>query len=303
MAMVAVASSACSSILGVSDLHFADAGSADTSSIDGSDDGPSPEGAGQDSPNPGEAGEAGGEAGDAANTGDAGDAGGTMEAGEAGEAGGGEAGGPATLLVHALNDDNGSGLAVGPINTTGATLLVLAECTFTSGIPMPPGDSAGNAWQALSAYGSASGGGEIRLFYSYGPTTSAMHVFTDPDNDYNAMAVLAFSGTLTGPSVFDSQTGNYETTGATVQPGSLTPTQLGELLVSFSCSGDTKATSAMIDSGFTLVQFLSGNANGTNSEDLGAAYTLATSLAPVTPTWTFPMDTKINSTMVTFKVK
>jgi hypothetical protein len=73
--------------------------------------------------------------------------------------------------------------------------------------------------------------------------------------------------------------------------------------VSFSCSGDTKATSAMIDSGFTLVQFLSGNANGSNSEDLGAAYAVATSLAPVTPTWTFPMDSKINSTMVTFKVR
>jgi hypothetical protein len=293
--MVAVASSACTTILGVSDLHFADAGRDDAGGFDGSSDAPTLEGAAQDSPNAGEAGEAG-EMGDA---GDAGEAGQAAEAGDAGDAG--DAGAPVTLLTHVLNDGNGSGLATPPIDTSGATLLVLAECTFSSGTPKLPGDSAGNTWQALNAYGSPSAGGEVRVFYSYGPKTSASHVFTDPDSDYNAMAVLAFSGTLTGPNVFDSATGTYETSGATVQPGNLTPTQLGELVVSFACSGDTHATSATIDSGFTLVQFLSGNANGSNSEDLGAAYEVATSLASVNPTWTFSGDTNINSAMATFK--
>lgn len=296
--MVAVVSSACTSILGVSDLRFADAGGDDAGGIDGSSDAPAREGGPEDSPSAGEAGDAA-EAGESGEAGEAGEAGG-MEAGEAGE--GGEAGGPATLLAHVLNDGHGNGLSTSPIDTTGATLLVLAECTFTSGTPQGPSDSAGNTWQALTAYGSSSGGGEIRVFYSYGPKTSASHVFNDPDDDYNAMAVLAFSGTLAGASVFDSATGNYETTGTTVQPGSLTPTQPGELVVSFACSGDTKATTATIGSGFTLVQFLSGNANGSNSEDLGAAFTIVTSLAPVNPTWNFPGDMNINSAMVTFKV-
>jgi len=290
MAVVAVASSACTSILGVKDVHFADAGTSDTGSFDGSSDEPAPEGAAQDSPHAGEAGEAGGM--------EAGESGGGMEAGEAGEAGG-----PATLLTHVLTNGHGNGLATAPIDTTGATLLVLAECTYSSGTPMPPSDSASNTWQALNSYGSSSGGGEIRVFYSYGPKTSGSHVFNDPDNDYNAMAVLAFGGTLTGASVFDSATGNYETAGPTVQPGILTPTQSGELVVSFTCSGDTQATSATINGGFSLVQYLSGIALGNGAEDQAAAYTVVTSLASVNPTWNMSGDMKINSAMVTFKVR
>ncbi len=300
VAMLAVVSSACTAILGVSDVRFTDAGDAtgqDASVVDGSNDETATSDGTGEAQNAGDA----PSAGDARDAGNAGDAG---EAGNAGDAGGhdADAGGGVTLLAYALNDDNSTSLSTQPIDTRGATLLVIAECTFTSGTPKLPTDSQSNTWQSLTAYGSPSAGGEGAIFYSFGPKTSASHVFVDPDSDYNAMAVLAFSGTLTGANVFDSSNGNSTTTGPNIMPGNIVPTQVGELVVSFACSGDTQAATGVISGGFSLVEFLSGNANGSNSEDLGAAYLVTTSLATVSPTWTFTGDSKINSTIASFKV-
>lgn len=300
VAMLAALSSACTGILGVSDLRFTDAGDEggqDADMADRGNDGEATSDGTRDAPTEGDArsvvdGSDAESAGDAADAGDAGDAQGTD----------GEAGGGVTLLAHALNDDNSSSLSTPAIDTRGATLLVIAECTFASGTPKTPTDSQSNTWQSLAAYGMPSVGGEGAIFYSVAPQTSASHVFVDPASDYNAMAVLAFSGTLTGSNVLDSSNGNYEKSGANVMPGNIVPTQVGELVVSFACSGDTHASTAAINGGFTLVQFLSGNANGSNSEDLGAAYLVTPSLATVNPTWTLAGDTNINSTIASFKI-
>ncbi len=198
--------------------------------------------------------------------------------------------------------DYTAGLSTSPIDTRGATLIVLAECTFSAGIPAPPTDSENNTWQTgLQAYGDTGAAGMIKMFYSYAPVTSANHVFTDVDDDYNSMAVLAFSGTATTASVYDAATGSFETSGATVKPGSLVPTQLGELIVSFACSGDTLAPSGSVSGGVTLLQYLSGLLAGADDEDMGSAYGLASTLTAVDPTWTLPGDVNINSVIGLFK--
>lgn len=202
------------------------------------------------------------------------------------------------LVAHTIRNALGSNLATLPIDTTGATLLVAAECAWSTGTPSAPVDSAGNAWQAVPPHGAPTQPGVIRLFYVVAPATSASHVFVDPGSDYQAIAVAAYAGTDTSPTAFDAATGAV---GANpVAAGSVSPAQPGELVVTFGCSGDSVATSIAIDSSFALVDSLL-NGSGGAPEDLASAALVSTTTAPLDPQWSFPGDAKIATTIAAFK--
>jgi len=184
-----------------------------------------------------------------------------------------------------------SGLTTSPIDTTGASLIVLAECTWSTGTPTVPTDSENNTWQAgLGSYGADSNPSNIKMFYAYAPATNAAHTFTDVGNDFLSIGVLAFGGTGTAVTTPDDPTG---ATGATpLTFGPLQPGTANELVVTFACSGNSIATTTSVDAGFTRVDMIL-NGNGGAPEDMASAYEVAATTVGISPTWTFTGDMKV----------
>src|SRR5580698_8405885 len=101
---------------------------------------------------------------------------------------------PSTIqvLAHTMINAKSNGLTTVAIDTTGASLIVVAECTWSTGTPTVPVDSEHNVWAAdLAAYGSDGDPANIKMFYASAPATSTSHTFFDSGNDYLAIAVIA----------------------------------------------------------------------------------------------------------------
>ena len=166
-----------------------------------------------------------------------------------------------------------------PIDTTGASLLaayaVAAGGTFS--------DSAGNIWSQLTAETSSEGGFTATLYYCVNPITSASHTVTVVGLGYPVVCFAAFSGTFA--SLVDQQNGAVDNGSAviTLQPGSITPSINGELvLVGLGCGGGPATYS--IDSGFAITDqfpWLAGTHYGA-----ALAFQVQAVAAPVNPTWT-----------------
>lgn len=201
-----------------------------------------------------------------------------------------------TLIAHTLMTGDGN-FTTSAINTTGATLIVIAKCTL-NGAPAEPTSSPSNTWTALSAY--SDGTASLTIYYAYAPATSSSQTFSQSDGTYDAMTVLAFNNTLTTSSVIGTSTGSGNSNGPSFQPGSITPTQVGELIVTFGCSSDSTATAISINSGFAIGDSIAQD-NDAAPEDMASGYWTASNLNPVNPTWTFTGDTHWASAIASFK--
>lgn len=167
------------------------------------------------------------------------------------------------------------------IDTTGATLLVahLAYYTPTSTTPTIS-DSKGNTWTELAHNASASGIGG-RMFWCVPSSVGGSHTFSSEtiSNLFPCIAVVAFSGGHASP--FDDDTAGNGT-GSTIQPGSITPAEDNEVLVTGVSVG--AAGTVSVDSGFT-----EPNAEASGAAfQVSIAYKIQTSAAAVNPTWTIP---------------
>jgi hypothetical protein len=144
-------------------------------------------------------------------------------------------------------------------------------------------DSAGNIWSQLTAETSSEGGFTARLYYCVNPITSASHTVTVVGLGYPVVCFAAFSGTIS--SLVDQQNGAVDNGSAviTLQPGSITPSINGELvLVGLGCGGGPATYS--IDSGFAITDqfpWLAGTHYGA-----ALAFQVQAVAAPVNPTWT-----------------
>jgi hypothetical protein len=123
-----------------------------------------------------------------------------------------------------------------PINTTGATLIVVAVSYYGPSGIITPTDSQGNTWISTSSntpYLSAYGYCGTEIFYVSNPVTSATHTFTEANDNWPAVCVEAFKGTNTSSSPLDVQTGAGSPTSAdtTLQTGNVTPNQSNEVVV------------------------------------------------------------------------
>lgn len=188
--------------------------------------------------------------------------------------------GAISLVAHTSAASSGGALSLttGSVNTAGANFIVIAV-SFYNNIAQTVSDSNSNTWTALTQYGS---GNNIRLFYCISCTVGSGHTFTttSSSSSYQAIAVEAFSGVANNP--FDVQNGGGTFTTCVCQPGSITPSQNGELIISAIVDGST--TSVSVDSSMTITdqQFYSnGNALG------GAlAYLVQPAAAAINPSWT-----------------
>lgn len=191
-----------------------------------------------------------------------------------------------------------NGFSSGAIDTTGATLLVVAIGNYT-GFSVTPtlSDSKGNTWSQLTAKTH----GETRsvLYYCASPTVGSGHTFTIAGNStYAAICVSAFSGAHSSP--FDTENGSAWN-GTSAQPGSVTPSEDSALVVSGLSLRGLYATgqSASINSGFTI----SDESLGVDLQSLhcALAYAIQTTATAVNPTWSWGTSDAFATTIAVFK--
>jgi len=208
-----------------------------------------------------------------------------------------------TKLVNAgASSGDGINVTTGGIDTTGATLLIMAVGNFYNGNTSncTKTDSKTNTWTPLTAQHSTN---DVRVQMLYalpsGGQVGTAHTFScsnDGSQSYPAIAVIAFSNTLASP--LENQSGTGSDTGTTIQPGSLTPTQTNELFVT--ALAFENATLSSGPSGYTI-----GNTQAFNSGfSLGASlyYKIKVSDSSAeNPTWTTSASAERAVTMADFK--
>lgn len=175
----------------------------------------------------------------------------------------------------------GSGFTTGSIDTTGADFLVIAVGFLTTGVPSIT-DSKGNSWSALTKITTPLEPA-TQIFYSIPASVGASHTFTLTGAvTYAAMGVFAFSG-VKQTSPFDVENGAFDDgSPTTIQPGSITPSENGELIIT-SLSGAV-TSGASVDSGFSSV--VGGYATGNGYSGHGS-YLIQASAAAINPTWSW----------------
>lgn len=174
------------------------------------------------------------------------------------------------------------------VTTTGATLIVLWQA-YDSGATVS--DSKSNTWTALTNYSGVATFG--RMYYCLNPTVGTAHTFSTSIS-YGAIFMQAWRGNkVTLP--FDQENGSTGT-GTTRQPGSVTPSEANELVVSGIALG-SPAVTPTINSGFSATNVLdSGAAYGG-----GLAYLIQTTATATNPTWSWSGSANTTGANATFK--
>ncbi len=212
------------------------------------------------------------------------------------------AGGIITPGVHlCAGSTTGADVTSGAIDTSGASLLVMFVASYDI-VALPTiSDSKGNAWHQRSSYfNTGINFSRSTFYYAQNPTVGSGHTFTATGpgfNDYPLICIIAFSGTATS-TVYDTENGNIGDVGlATIQPGSVTPNQSNEVVITGVSTINTGTVS--IDNGFTITDQETNVP--TQHFGGGIAYKIQTTAAAVNPTWTFGEMVDASSSVATFK--
>jgi hypothetical protein len=184
---------------------------------------------------------------------------------------------PVALVAHTVSNSFTATNTTIAINTTGATLIVLATNQEFEAFGAPT-DSAGNTWTLIARQDNSA------WYYCLNPTTSANHTFTIGDSMAGiyrtSITVEAFSGSFTG---LDTQSSVY--TSSSYQPGAITPAHNGELLVSLVECFVENVGAVAVDSNFTITDYTPINSNPYAFAFAGMAYYVQPTAAAINPTW------------------
>jgi hypothetical protein len=210
---------------------------------------------------------------------------------------------PITLVASAIANGTTSGATTSAVDTTGANLLVLTVAYSSTSGPTPL-DSKNNIWTPLTAQATVSGSGQkIQIYYvTPSPVVGSGHTFSiGGTSSLGTIAIQAFSG-VRSSSAYDQQNGTATTTGSFVvsslQPGSITPSEGGQLFVAAICTGSTSSLPTL-DSGYTDTGKLM-QVNG-QSYGLATAYLVYPSNDPHNPTWTWVSNNNAATVIATFR--
>lgn len=193
---------------------------------------------------------------------------------------------------------NGSSPTTSGVNTTGVDLMIVAIGWFNSGQSTTAPtitDSKSNTWTALTVRNTGVNLGTV-LYYSRVTSVGSGHTFTLSGQTYSSICVAGFSGSISSP--FDQENGYGTSPVTTIQPGSVTPSNDNQLVVSGLASGGV-GYSYSINSSFTIAVQDSGSPS--SSFPCGLAYKIQTSAAAVNPTWTLSNSTQAAAAIGTFK--
>lgn len=188
----------------------------------------------------------------------------------------------AALVAHTGTQGAGqpSSITTPAINTTGATGLIIAVGWWDGVGNVSVSDSKSNTWAPVTKY--VTSNCSVEFFTCLNPgSVGSGHTFSKTGTDtYGSIAVLAFSGTDTTASV-DGNSGAGTASGTTQQPGSITPSQNGSVVIT-ALGMSAHSGSGSIDGGFTVSDsFVDGSNYG-----VALAYLIQTSAAAANPTWT-----------------
>lgn len=165
----------------------------------------------------------------------------------------------------------GNNVTTPGVDTSGANLIVLAHCE--DGSTDNPFDSNGNTWQHLTTYAT---GPRIRIHYCFDPVVGAAHTFSvNTSGRSPSIAMAAFSGAAS----FDQESG----TPASQQPGSITPAEDNELLITAASDGSV-GTGRTVDAPFSS-NLTASIAGGGPNYSIAMAYEIQTTATARNPTW------------------
>lgn len=178
------------------------------------------------------------------------------------------------------------------VNTTGATLIVIAIVEFSTTIGTPT-DSKGNTWTPLNQYGSAPSTYDVKLYYASNPIVGSGHTFSTETSNYPALTVIAFSG----GSTYDSKnSGSDPGLSATLQPGALTASVAHAMYVT--AVTFNLGQTPTINSGFTIAQT---QANASGNIGISIAYLDKTLVTSTNPTWNLGSADTSTATMAVWR--
>ena len=172
-------------------------------------------------------------------------------------------------------------------NSAGANLLIVGVDWLLSQGAAVIVDTYSNTWtQAVANTGSGGRNGGA-IWYCANPTTGTGHTAHSSASSANIGVIqfLAVSGS--GASPLDKTNSSFHAGGdssTTRSPGSVTPTQNGELCFAFYVIDDPTGSTFTVDSGFTTLDHIDVSP-GAQFGGVGA-YFVQTTAAAVNPTWT-----------------
>jgi|SRR6185503_6586296 len=162
------------------------------------------------------------------------------------------------------------------IDTSGASIIFIAVSGTTT-TNNPPTDSKGNTWHLIATVTQNSG--VYGLYAAYGPGLVVGTGHTAQDLGPNAgyiCAFFAFSG-FDGPA--DKSSTGVANFRINCQPGSITPSFNGELIVSVFWNTNHGPTTS-VDSGITMFDNVAAGGSG-----ISPGYLVQTTAAAINPTW------------------
>lgn len=183
------------------------------------------------------------------------------------------------------------------IDTTAADFLVIVVTKYSGAGSVTPTDSASNTWtQGPTVNGGES---EATLWFEQAPAVSASHTFSISGSGiYGTLNVAAFSGSAASPLDQTNQSGASSSVGS-LQAGSITPTQAGELIIAGWSAGNGDTANPAIDSGFTITD----NSPYTISVSEGGAlaYLAQGAAAAINPSWSWTSNSVGSAIIASFK--
>ena len=212
-------------------------------------------------------------------------------------------GGGITLInASAAAYSTGASVTTAGISTTGATLLVVSVSAYnTANCTVDTSPSNSGHWAAAGS-GNGNGVGDSNIYYAYnssglstGGSQAATVNCSGNGGSYVTAALLAYSGTLISSTPLDQKNDSGNASGTTtIQPGSITPTQSGELIVS---------ALSMLNGSFCTVGTPTMTVEASNFALVsGAAADLVqVTAATINPTWTCTAGTYMSSSIASFK--
>jgi hypothetical protein len=185
----------------------------------------------------------------------------------------------------------GSGSCVGSSNANNATTASQDTTTATgldvgisylasAGTPVVS-DSKSNTWSLKSGPYTGANGNAVALYHADSPTVGTGHTFTVTlSASYPAICSMAFAG-VKATSSFDVEHG-ATVASTSIQPGSVTPSLNGEVLIS-AVSFDVSSASPVVNSSFTGL--ITANTGGGTNFGIAMANLIQTAATSENPTW------------------
>lgn len=201
------------------------------------------------------------------------------------------------IHIEASSSDGGNTVTTGSLDTTGMDIIWIHVAHFSTSVPVVS-DSKGNTYTHIVT-SPVDSSARSSLYRCEGPTVGTGHTFsvdtTATGPGYPAIAVLASSGRRTAGAYNSQNTSRFDNA-STVQPGSITPEEDNEILITGAACFTPDVSS--INSGFTAYTTAYSAANAISG---GIAYKIQTTAGAENPTWTMTGATSPGATMAAFR--